>query len=65
MFGARFAPAAEQPAEQPEPQRPVAPEPTPEPRQPEVGIPSGRIDLGTNGGKQVPPFLRHLRRTRD
>ena len=65
VFGARFAPVAEQPAEQPEPQRPVPPEPTPEPRQPESGIPSGRIDLGTNGGKQVPPFLRHLRRTRD
>ena len=60
VFGQRFAP---QPAEAPA--EPVRPEPAPEPAQPASGIPSGRIDLGNNGGRQVPPFLRHLRRSRD
>ena len=49
------------PAPEPEPVQPARPEPAPESAD---GIPSGRIDLG-NAGRQVPPFLRHLRRTRD
>ena len=62
VFGRTFGqPAAEPaPAPAPEPVRPVAPEPAPVPSD----IPTGRIDLG-NGGKSVPPFLRHLRRSRD
>ena len=62
VFGRTFGqPAAEPaPAPAPEPVRPVAPEPAPAPSD----IPTGRIDLG-NGGKSVPPFLRHLRRSRD
>lgn len=65
VFGQRFAqPAAETPAPAPEPEpiRPVAPEPAPQ--APASSVPSGRIDLGNNG-KSVPPFLRHLRRSRD
>ena len=65
VFGQRFAqPAAETPAPAPEPEpvRPVAPEPVPQ--APASSVPSGRIDLGNNG-KSVPPFLRHLRRSRD
>ena len=64
VFGGRLAPQQPEAPAEPEPVRPAAPEPAPEPTAPASGIPSGRIDLG-NGGKQVPPFLRHLRRTRD
>lgn len=64
VFGGRLAPQQPEAPAEPEPVRPAAPEPAPEPAAPASGIPSGRIDLG-NGGKQVPPFLRHLRRTRD
>lgn len=51
------------PAPEPEPVQPARPESAPAPESAD-GIPSGRIDLG-NAGRQVPPFLRHLRRTRD
>lgn len=64
VFGGRLAPQQPEAPAEPESVRPAAPEPAPEPAAPASGIPSGRIDLG-NGGKQVPPFLRHLRRTRD
>ena len=56
-FGIRQqAPAAEAPAPQPAP--------APAPQAPASGIQSSRIDVG-NAGRQVPAFLRHLRRDRD
>lgn len=62
-FGIRQqTPAAEAPAPQPAPA--PAPEPAPAPQAPASGIQSSRIDVG-NAGRQVPAFLRHLRRDRD
>lgn len=64
-FGIRQqAPAAEAPAAQPAPAPAPEPAPAPAPQAPASGIQSSRIDVG-NAGRQVPAFLRHLRRDRD
>lgn len=54
VFGAK-------PEAAPAPVAPVAAAPVAPVQEPQSGIPSSRIDVNGNGGKQVPMFLRKLR----
>ena len=60
VFNVRPTAPAEKEEAPAEPVRPVRPEPV----EPQSGLQSGRIDIGS-AGRQVPPFLRHLRKGRD
>ena len=60
VFNVRPTAPAEKEEAPAEPVRPVRPESV----EPQSGLQSGRIDIGS-AGRQVPPFLRHLRKGRD